>query len=110
MATWSKDEKGKVVIEFGADDLVFSNIQNTKKLLSEMMEHSVFEITMKDIQQFDSSGLQLLIHFISAVKTKGGQVDFENLPLEVTDLCAVYGIEDMGKVEKINNLSPSVGE
>lgn len=101
MATWSKDEKGIVGIEFGADDLVFSNILNTKRELSEMMENSFFKIEMSSVQHFDSAGLQLLIYFISALKLNGAQVEIETLPPEVIDICSIYGIEDMANVEKM---------
>lgn len=102
MATWKIDNSGKVGIEFGVSDLVFSNIQNTKNTLSEVLDHSLFKITMNDVQEFDSSGLQLLIYFIGTIKAKGGQVDFESLPPEMTALCSIYGIENMGRLEELS--------
>ena len=103
MGTWTKNKNGKVDIEFSVNDLVFSNVQNTKQMLSEVSEFSLFYLITKNIQEFDSSGLQLLIYFVGMIKKKGGQVEFDKISPDIASLCSAYGIDDLSIVERITN-------
>ncbi|MGZ3790437.1 MAG: STAS domain-containing protein [Bacteriovorax sp.] len=109
MATWKENELGRVDVEFNSDDLAFSNVQRTKEFLEQILDRSSFNITMNDIHDFDSSGLQLLIYFVSKIKSQGGRVEMGALPAEMTNLCLLYGIVDIGEVEKIKKTSTGAG-
>lgn len=100
MATYKELEDRKIEITFVVGDLLLSNIQNTKKTLSEVIKPASFSLQMNGVHDLDSSGLQLLVYFISTIKNLGGNIELSALSPEIINICTSYGIEDLASAEK----------
>lgn len=95
MATWIKNDEGQTEVGFAELDLTISRIAQTKKLLSEVIDHPSLKLDVKNIHECDSAGLQLLLLFIREVKHNKGKIVYSELPSEMEALCQLLGLEEL---------------